>query len=324
MLIPHYKVATQVRKGVIKLNANEGLDFLGKAFNGYPSPQPESCLQFFSDFYSVDRDQIMMSPGIDGGLDALFKWARFKGLNLLSFSPTYGFYKILAEQLGVQYKEIPFLKGGDLPQLKTPISKTIVILCRPNNPTGESCNKSDIWDILDQLDRDSFLFIDEAYADLEDDESMMGLVGHPQVLLGRTLSKAYSLAGLRVGHMLGNSTLIGTLRPFLPPYPIAHSTIKVLEKLIKENYFLKIRCHFPLIKERRKKLMELIGPFGLCFNSKANFVTLQSDRCLSLYREGVKEGILFRLFEKDKILRLSIPEASDMEKVLAFFKRRTP
>ena len=176
-MIPHYEIASQ--KG-LKLNANEGLDFLGQEFNRYPHPSP--LIPYFADYYQVRKNQIMISPGIDGSLDALFKYARFHRKAVLSFGPTYGLYKILAQQLGVEYKEIspgPLIPMG-----------TIVILCRPNNPTGESWPQKDVWALLKKMDRGSLLYIDEAYADFEEEDSMRGLIGHPQVLVGRTLSKA--------------------------------------------------------------------------------------------------------------------------------------
>ena len=306
-MIPHYEIASQ--KG-LKLNANEGLDFLGQDLNRYPHPSP--LISYFSDYYQVQKNQIMISPGIDGSLDALFKYARFQRKAVLSFGPTYGLYKILAQQLGVEYREIapgPLIPMG-----------TIVILCRPNNPTGESWPQKDVWALLKKMDRDSLLYIDEAYADFEEEDSMRGLIGHPQVLVGRTLSKAYGLAGLRVGFSLGAP--IEKLRPFLPPYPIPTATVKKIEELIKEDYFFKMRRHFPLIKKTRGELKSVLEPFGRTFDSRANFVALQSEKAHFLFEEGQRNGLLFRFFENHFLLRVSVPEKVDRERVFSFFKKR--
>ena len=322
MKIPYYKVGAQLKGSVVKLNANEGLDFLNKKYKNYPQPQPVSCIRFFSEFYGVNSDEILMTNGIDGGLDAIFKFVKFKGLNILSFDPTYGYYEILAKQMGIQYRQEKFLDDGKIPKFKELIKKTFVVLCRPNNPTGEVCSKEDIFRIIKNLDEDSYLFIDEAYMDFYiKDGELTPLVKNPKILIGRTLSKAIGLAGLRVGFILGRGELLNEIRCFLPPYPISSSTIDILNNLIKENYFEKIKNYFPVFKKRKEKLESIISDSIYYYQSKANFISIKSNKASCYFKKGLEEGLLFRFFEEESILRISIPEEKDFDKVLKFFER---
>ena len=123
----------------------------------------------------------------------------------------------MAQQLGIEYEIIPFLKKGRIPDIGKKIKNNLVIICRPNNPTGEVCPKEDILRVIRNLDSNSYLFLDEAYIDFCIEEELSFLIKDSRVLIGRTLSKAFGLAGLRIGFILGKEETLKKIKCFYLP-----------------------------------------------------------------------------------------------------------
>ena len=157
----------------------------------------------------------------------------------------------MAQQLGIEYEIRPFLKKGRIPKIGKKIKNNLVIICRPNNPPGEVCPKEDILRVIRNLDSNSYLFLDEAYIDFCIEEELSFLIMDSRVLIGRTLSKAFGLAGLRIGFILGKEETLKKIKCFTS-LSSSTSTINDLNLLIKEKYFENIKRYFPEIKKGKK------------------------------------------------------------------------
>jgi len=317
-----YKVGDQVLENQLKLNANEGYDYLNQSYHRYPAPKV--LYQEFAQFYGVDQNELLMTSGVDGSLDIIFKWLKINGGKIVSFSPTYGFYKILAAQLGLQYEEVPFLEGGSFSQealTKLIDQNTLIILCRPNNPTGDLTDQSLLKKLLELK---ANVLLDEAYVEFEENGTLIDWIHeHENLIVCRTLSKAYGLAGLRIGFTFTNAKLIEEFLPFLPPYPIPTSNLEILKKLFKDQYFSFCQEQFPKIRERRSRLRAVMSIFGETFEPHANFITLRSKQAQSLYENGKVAGFVFRYFNfgSYELLRVTIPSEKNIDQVCSFFQK---
>ena len=117
---------------------------------------------------------------------------------------------------------------------------------------------------------------------------------------------------------LGKEETLKKIKCFLPPYPLSTSTINDLNLLIKEKYFENIKRYFPEIKKRKKRLEKLISNSHYFYNSDTNFISIKSEKSFSFFKKGLEDGLLFRHFDDESILRISILKK---DLISNFFKR---
>ena len=196
-------------------------------YNRYPAQQPRALVDRLVGLYGVSADQLMVGRGADEGIECLLRAFCEAGKDsILTCSPTFGYYKTCADIQGAGVVDVPLSPSyeWDVPTIKK-VAKTkavkIVFLCSPNNPTGSSLKREAILDICASLP-ETLIVLDEAYIEFSSQESLADKVGKVQNLVVlRTLSKAYALAGVRGGAVLAHPSIIALLLKVLPPYPIA-------------------------------------------------------------------------------------------------------
>ncbi|TNF26738.1 MAG: histidinol-phosphate aminotransferase family protein, partial [Deltaproteobacteria bacterium] len=193
----------------------------------------------------------------------------------------------------------------------------IIIICRPNNPTGDICPKEQIRQVLEASQEQSLVVLDEAYADyLESNEQGIDLLRqYKNLIICRTLSKFYSLAGLRVGFGIADPILIEKLIPYQSPYPIPSIVSEWLITNFNQEYISLANEEFKQIENAKIKLKQLLSPLGIVKISKANFVNLYSPESKMLYEMLKSKRIEVRYFEQLNILRFSIGTNSEMERL---------
>ena len=137
-------------KDVVRLNANEGR--IANPYREYPQKRNDDLLELFANLYGVEKKNLIADRGVDGILELIFLVFNSPATRVLTSAPTYGMYKILAEINGQDYFEIPLEDDGSLNSRFINESKQsgqIIIVCRPNNPTGDICPKEQILQVLE-------------------------------------------------------------------------------------------------------------------------------------------------------------------------------
>lgn len=207
-------------------------------FNRYPAQQPEALLMRLADLYGVKTDQLMVGRGADEGIECLLRAFCEAGKDqILTCSPTFGYYKTCADIQGAAIIDIPLNDAyqWDVPEIKkAALAETVkmVFLCSPNNPTGNSLSRQAILEICAACPS-TLIIIDEAYIEFSDQDSLADQIGEVENLVVlRTLSKAYALAGVRGGALLADPRIIEILLKVLPPYPIARPVENAILKAL--------------------------------------------------------------------------------------------
>ncbi len=195
--------------------------------NRYPAQQPQNLTSRLSGLYGVEPSQIMVGRGADEGIECLLRAFCEAGEDsILICPPTFGYYKTCADIQGAGIVEVPLTANydWDIPKVissaQNPVVK-MVFLCSPNNPTGNSLTRKAILDVCAAL-TDTLIVVDEAYIEFAAKDSLADQIGTVRNLVVlRTLSKAYAMAGVRGGALLADKAVIQLLLKVLPPYPIA-------------------------------------------------------------------------------------------------------
>lgn len=233
-LQPYSSARMEVRGGSVCLNANESPwpPFDNDAgWNRYPDPQPVRLVERLAELYGVEPEQLLVGRGSDEGIDLLVRAFCAAGRDAILVSPpTFGMYAVSARVQGAQVIEAP-LRGDfslDVDMLLariTPVVK-LVFVCAPNNPSGAGVPRAAILRLAAALAGRALLVVDEAYVEFVDpDDADHGSVAdcidaNPNLVVLRTLSKAWALAGVRVGTLLADARVVALLRKLMPPYPL--------------------------------------------------------------------------------------------------------
>ena len=221
----------------VLLNANENpwpaRAHTGSALNRYPDPQPEELAQAMANFYGVMPSQVLMTRGSDEGIDLLVRaFCRAGKDQIVQCPPCFGMYRIAAEIQGAKVLKVPlneddFELNADAILAACGDYTKIVFLTTPNNPTGNSIPREVLLDLIDTLQRKTIVAVDEAYIEFSDQHSISNVINeYDNLVVFRTLSKAFALAGARCGAMLGAPSVLDLLRRIIPPYPLPGPTIK--------------------------------------------------------------------------------------------------
>ena len=282
---------------MVFLDANENPYQNG--VNRYPDPQQSSVKAVLAKNKGLNTNQILLGNGSDEVLDLLFRaFCEPKEDNVISLPPTYGMYGVLANINNVEHKEI-VLSEAFQPKVKeileavTPNTK-IIFLCSPNNPTGNSFTEESVTTILENFN--GFVVIDEAYIDFSDQASWLAkLDQYPNLIITQTLSKAYGLAGIRLGICYGSAEVIAVLNKIKPPYNVNELTQqRALERLQNQA---KIDNEITSIIAQRESLLKVLNEVSFVekiYPSEANFILAKVDNANKRYDELIAKGIVIR------------------------------
>lgn len=282
---------------MVFLDANENPYQNG--VNRYPDPQQSSVKAVLANNKGLNTNQILLGNGSDEVLDLLFRaFCEPKEDNVISLPPTYGMYGVLANINNVEHKEI-ILSEEFQPKVEaileavTPNTK-IIFLCSPNNPTGNSFTTESVTTILENFN--GFVVIDEAYIDFSDKASWLAkLDQYPNLIITQTLSKAYGLAGIRLGICYGSPEVIAVLNKIKPPYNVNELTQqRALERLSNQS---KIDNEIVSIIAQRDALLKVLKEVSFVekiYPSEANFILAKVDNANKRYDELIAKGIVIR------------------------------
>jgi len=309
----------------IWLNANEasgpGIYHINSdCINRYPDFQPENLINAYSQYSGLANSNILATRGADEGIELLIRtFCKAYQDDILICPPTYGMYAISAENHGAGIVKVPLIDCQlDLEGLKTHAGKVkVVFLCSPGNPTGNLLSQASIQAALEIFGDSAIVVVDEAYIEFCAEQSVVRwLENHPQLVVLRTLSKAFALAGLRCGFTLANEDIITMLSKVIAPYPISAPVAEIASKVLDKAGLEQVSIRVQETNILRAQLTQWLEEQDWCtktFKSDANFVLFQTKNEHAknfIFNSLMQQGILIRDQSKqlqlDNCLRISI------------------
>lgn len=281
----------------IFLDANENPNESG--VNRYPDPQQFELKALLAKQNDVAIDSILLGNGSDEILDLILRVFCKPGFDeIISLPPTYGMYNVLANTNDISVREIPLLPNFQ-PDVATIIKASnantkILFLCSPNNPTGNCFDVQLIEELLNTFR--GVIVIDEAYIDFAIDKSWLKrLREFPNLIITQTLSKAYGLAGIRLGIAYASKEIIAILNKIKPPYNINQLTqLKAIEQLAEIERFTK---QLKLLLNEKTIMIAELGQIDFIekiYPSDANFLLVKVDDAPKRYSQLLDNGIVVR------------------------------
>ena len=292
----------------------------GSELNRYPDPLSMDLRRALAKFVDVSEKNIFVGSGSDEIIDLLIRLFVEQDEEIIVLEPTYGMYKVAAEVAGINVKSL-LLKTDfqiDVPNLISKINpKTkIIFLCSPNNPTGTLVNLEDVETICRNFT--GIVVVDEAYIEFASKSSFVKEIPNIENLVVlRTFSKAWGLAGIRVGYAVAQEEIIEYLTKIKLPYNLNRiSSGLAIEALKNYQKMLEFR---KIILGERKKLADNLSNLGFkVFPSEANFLLVSYPNASDIAKKlAVDYGIIIRDFNSKPLLkdcvRISVgtPEQND-------------
>lgn len=282
---------------MIFLDANENP--FQNGVNRYPDPQQRSLKSILAQHKGIRQENILLGNGSDEVLDLLYRaFCEPKVDNIITLPPTYGMYKVLADINVVENREV-LLMDDFQPNvasiLKNVDTRTkLLFLCTPNNPTGNSFAAESIEFLLQSFQ--GLVVIDEAYIDFSSEESWVSkLSEYPNLVVTQTLSKAYGMAGIRLGICIASEEIISVLNKIKPPYNVNELTQqRALERVLNLEEINKEVEN--ILKERRvlEQSLKTIQFVEQVYPTDANFILARVDDASLRYGQLLEKGIVIR------------------------------
>lgn len=284
------------KEGVF-LDANENP--FGK-YNRYPDPYQKELKKALSTIKKIKTEHLFLGNGSDEAIDLLFRvFCEPSKDKVLTFTPTYGMYQVAAEINDVELITVPLNNSFQI-DIKKALSVIqdknvkIIFICSPNNPTGNSLDKKDIETLLKKFN--GIVVIDEAYIDFSPKKSWsLQIENYPNLVVLQTLSKAWGLAGLRLGIAIANKPIIQYLNKVKPPYNISSVNQKTALKVINQKQvFYK---NLKILQSEKQKMIERLSNLSKIKKvhpSDANFLLVEVDDADELYRYLISKNVIIR------------------------------
>lgn len=295
------------------------------ALNRYPMPFQEKLRTKIAEFRKVDIANVFVGVGSDEAIDLLFRifCSPIKDRVIIN-PPTYGMYKVCANINNVSIDQILLTEDFQLNTEKilnrvTDFTK-LIFVCSPNNPTANDINRTDIITLLENFD--GLVVVDEAYIDFSEQESFAGLVkDYPNLVVLQTLSKAFGLAGIRLGIAIANPQIIDYMLKVKAPYNINKLTSEVaLQAFDDLDTVTKNIQSIISEKERVIAALEGLDQIENIYPSTANFLLFRVDNALQVYKQLAELGIIIRYRGNEphceNCLRMTIGTAEENDQFL--------
>ena len=313
---------------MIFLDANENP--FQNGVNRYPDPQQSNVKSVLATQNKVSKKQILLGNGSDEVLDLIFRaFCEPKVDNVITLPPTYGMYGVLANLNNIENREV-LLSSDFQPKVEQILEvvdacSKILFLCSPNNPSGNSFSDDAVVKLLEIFK--GLVVIDEAYIDFSEKESWLNrLSDYPNLIITQTLSKAYGLAGIRLGICYASEEIIAVLNKIKPPYNVNELTQqRALERLSEPE---KIKGEITSIMDQRAELLKVLVDVKFVekiYPTEANFILIKVDDANKRYDELIAKGIVIRNRTTQPLcentLRLTIGTEVENKKLIEVLKQ---
>lgn len=288
---------TDFDKDMVFLDANENP--FNNGVNRYPDPQQGTLKEILASQKEISKEHILLGNGSDEILDLIFRAFCVPGKdNIVSLPPTYGMYKVLSNTNDIENREVLLTEDfqPDIERIfeQVNVNTKIIFLCSPNNPTGNLIDPKKIEEILSRFN--GLVVIDEAYIDFANSESWVRkLELYHNLIVTQTLSKAYGMAGIRLGMAFASIEIIRILNRIKPPYNVNELTQQKAVKHITKQ--LGIKNEIISILDNKSILLKSLLEVNFIkkiFPSEANFILVRVDDANKRYQELIEKGIVIR------------------------------
>lgn len=318
--------------GEVFLDANENP--FPSAVNRYPDPYQKELKAEIAKVKGIQETQIIVGNGSDEVLDLLFRAFCEPGKDtVVTIKPTYGMYNVLAKTNDVNLVEVPLDSDFNLDAsaiLTSAKAAKMIVLCSPNNPTGNLLNRNEIIKILN--DFHGLVVIDEAYIDFSNGKTFLKeLSNYENLFVCQTLSKAYGMAGIRIGLGFGNPKVIDLLNKIKPPYNV--NTVSQNFALARLKDMKTVSQEVMQILLERSRVLEFMMNSEVIeqlYRTDANFVLFKVKNANELYHFFAENGVVVRNRSKqfgcENCLRVTIGTHEENERfrmVLEAYSEKT-
>ncbi len=315
----------------IFLDANENSlgSPISKWYNRYPDPHQFELKKAIARVKSQAADHIFLGNGSDECIDLLFRcFCEPKKDNVIICPPTYGMYKVCGNVNDVEVREAPLRTDFqlDLDHIQGMIDKNtkLIWVCSPNNPTGNSMNREDIETILNNFE--GIVVLDEAYINFSRHHSFLQqLEEHPNLVVLQTFSKAWGLAGLRLGMAFASQEIVQLLDKIKPPYNINTATrdlvMLALHERAQVNMMIK---ELVSMRDALARVLEQIPIVEKVYASDANFLLVKIKDAKKVYEYLLTKMIVVRdrsnVILCDDCLRITIGAEDEITALVKAFR----
>lgn len=311
----------------IFMDANESP--FDNGLNRYPDPQQRLLKKKIADRFDMATSQILLGNGSDEVLDLIFRGFCEPGSdNIITMPPTYGMYKVLAGVNDIENREVCLTTEFEL-DLEAIFSQVdentkLIMLCSPNNPTGNRFSDDDLKSLLTQFR--GLLVLDEAYIDFSDKASWVSQIKeYPNLIVTQTLSKAYGMAGIRLGICYASESIIEILNRIKPPYNINQLSQQSAMKRLESVDVIADQVS-EILREREKLIVQLgeIPFIEKIYPSDANFVLVRVDDADRRYSQILNRGVVVRNRSNlplcENTLRFTVGTAEENRQLIQILK----
>lgn len=284
-------------EAMVFLDANENP--FNTPFNRYPDPYQQKLKEKIATLKKTSADQLFLGNGSDEPIDLLIRAFCEPGEdNIVVMQPTYGMYQVAADINNVEVKKVSLTEDFELQPAKmleaTDAFSKLMFLCSPNNPTGNSLNIEAMRRIIKNFD--GLVVLDEAYVDFAPGKSLLpDLHLYPNLVILQTFSKAWGMAGIRLGMAFASPEIVEILNKIKYPYNLNILTQQKAMELIQDTE--KIKKWVKLIIAERVKMEELLKEFPFVnkvYPSDANFLLVKMNDAQGIYQYLIEQGVVVR------------------------------
>ena len=332
-LTPYQSARRLGGNGDVWLNANEfpaAVEFqlTQQTLNRYPECQPKAVIENYAQYAGVNPGQVLVSRGADEGIELLIRAFCEPGKDAILYCPpTYGMYSVSAETIGVECRTVPTLENWQL-DLRGIADKLdgvkVVFVCSPNNPTGQLINPQDLRTLLEMTRGNAIVVADEAYIEFCPQATLAGwLSEYPHLVVLRTLSKAFALAGLRCGFTLANEELISLLLKVIAPYPLSTPVADIAAQTLTQQGVNAMRERVAQILLERQYLVNALKEIACVeqvFDSETNYILARFTASSSVFKSLWDQGIILRDQNKQPslsgCLRITVGTREESQRVI--------
>lgn len=324
-LLPYSTARDEYQGGDISvwLDANESP--YDNGVNRYPDPHQKQLKQALAHLKGVDTAQIFVGNGSDEAIDLCFRIFCEPGQdNVVAIAPTYGMYGVAAAINNVAVREVPldaetYALNVDHMLAAVDEHTRLMWVCSPNNPTGNAFELADLERLANNFN--GILVVDEAYADFSEKGSMLSVLDkHPNLVVLQTLSKAWGMAGLRLGLAFAAEPIAQLFARVKYPYNVNGPTQQeVMRRLETEPH----DAHVAEVVAQRQMLAKVLSDLACVvkvFESDANFLLVKVTDADKIYDQLVAEGIIVRNRNKvvgcEGCLRLTVGTPHENQRLL--------
>ncbi|MGY6586839.1 MAG: histidinol-phosphate transaminase [Wenzhouxiangella sp.] len=340
-LKPYASARALANSAGVLLNANENpwppAGDNGQALNRYPEPQPERLCRKMADYFDVDTAQLLVTRGSDEGIDLLVRAFCEPGQDRVMINtPCFGMYSLSARIQNAEVIDVPLVEVEnsdntfdwqlDLPAMAAAPACKLVFLCSPNNPTGNQIPVDTVIELARARREQGLVIIDEAYIEFADQPSLISrLAEADNLVVMRTLSKAFGLAGCRIGAVIAHPEVIGLLRRIIPPYPLPTPSVTAALQALENGQDWQTQV--ATLNDQKAELVAFLQSLPAVrrlWPGTANFVLLRVDDGPSLVAQASEAGIRLRDQSSqpglEHCVRISIGTPEENQTLMTFLK----